>query len=349
MSKVQRTASGKSKNSPAAPAEVGEKARYAKLVEAVADKAPASLRSGIRAAAPAIATIIVGIETATPFVIKFVSIVEEQLEKIPEKIFYSIVGLVICFFGGIFPATIAAFEAWRLCGGAEAVGHLKVMYKQMVKVKTESAKDDKVDEDNDGIADVDQINAAKLLARKTMLAARTIDPVAMNQAITGLWVGWLGVLAVLKIQFAKTMTLGEIIGEKIYGVVSRAEPHLLDLCDDNYDKWIPCLLRWACKAVAMTIAWWIQRIISSFHSAIRGGFMCSKYLVEFLKDRNIINLEEKCGGYADDVVSWGVAFAGLLFQFTFRFGVPFPLNLVTWPLNIVEAFIVWSVAGSSAP
>ena len=28
----------------------------------------------------------------------------------------------MCFFGGIFPATIAAAEAWNLCGGPEADG-----------------------------------------------------------------------------------------------------------------------------------------------------------------------------------------------------------------------------------
>lgn len=345
MANMQRTASGKKKNSvPAATAEVGEKARYAKMVEAAADKAPASLQSGIKAAAPVIATIIIGIEKATPVVIKFVGIVEKKIEMLPPNILYMLVGVIVCFFGGVFPATIAAFEAWRLCGGAEAIGNVKVLYKQLMLVKTEHEKDDKVDEDKDGVADVDQISASKLLGRKAMLAARTIDPVAVNQAVSGIWVGWLGVLAVLKIQFARTMTLGEMIGDKIYGVVSRIEPQLLDLCDDAYDKWIPCILRWASKAVAMTLAWWIQRIISSLHSAIRGGFMCSKYLVEFLKEKNIVNLEEKLGGYADEAVGWGVALAGLLFQFTFRFGVPFPLNLLTWPLNIVEAFIVWSVA-----
>ena len=40
-------------------------------------------------------------------------------------------------------------------------------------------------------------------------------------------------------------------------------------------------------SIAISIAWYVQRIISAFHSAIRGGLMCSRGVLAELNSRGL--------------------------------------------------------------
>ncbi|CAN0532391.1 unnamed protein product, partial [Scytosiphon promiscuus] len=44
-------------------------------------------------------------------------------------------------------------------------------------------------------------------------------------------------------------------------------------------KWIAPMINYFCKFVAMTVAWWIQRFISTVQSAIKGGLLFSRSLM----------------------------------------------------------------------
>jgi len=146
----------------------------------------------------------------------------------------------------------------------------------------------------------------------------------------------------LRHKFAKTVTLGERIGGAIYEPLKRFEPTVEELVPEEYRKWVPVAVRWTCKIFAMSIAWWIQRVISAIHSAIKGGLLFGHYLVEFLHEKKIINFTPE-QAYLDEAIGWGVALAGLLFQFSWGFHLPFPLNLLLLPVQFVEGFITWSV------
>jgi len=254
------------------------------------------------------------------------------------------VGFIICFFGGIFPATIAAYEAWSLCGGKEAVASIKELYREACKVRDVSKEDDQKDEDNNGVADVDEMSGQALLVHKVSLAVKVVDPKTFNSAIGQLWTGWVGVLAVLKIEFAKTVTLAEVIGEKLYLAVQKyAEPVLLGMAGEEYKQWVPVCLKWCCKAMVISIAWWVQRVVSAVHSAIRGGLMCGKGVVNFLHEKGYLKASDE-HTYMDEAIGWMIAAAGLIFQWTMGFRAPFPLNILLLPVSIVEWIIIWSVS-----
>merc|ERR1712062_643137 len=140
------------------------------------------------------------------------------------------------------------------------------------------------------------------------------------------------------------MGLGEAIGSKLYGAAKVVEPMVESHLPKEYEKWVPFLVQWACKAIAVYIAWWIQRILSAVHSAVRGAFLCSRYVVEYLKEERGIDL---AGRFGEEVVPWSLALLGLVFQFAFGFGVPFPLNLFTWPISLVEYFVVYTISVST--
>jgi len=319
---------------------------YTKIVEALATKVPEKAEPFVKQASPILGAVVAAFIVALPHVVQAVTIIQDYVDRMPEKIFYATLGFLMCFFGGFFPATIAAFEAWQLCGGKEALAACRKLFGEFNKIKDASKKDDDIDADQDGVPDVLQIDGKALLQRKMKLAVQTVEPATINEALACIFTGWAGVMAVLKIKFAKTVTLGHMIGEQLYNVVSHSEPLMSSAVPDDYRTWVPVITKWFCKAVAISIAWWIQRVISAFHSAIRGGTMCTQYLLQFAKDKGYISFDIE-DVYIKQATGWGVAALGFLFQLSVGFSVPFPLSLFLWPVSIVEYLIVWSV--SSGP
>jgi len=221
------------------------------------------------------------------------------------------------------------------------------LFGEFNKVKDASKKDDDIDADHDGVPDVLQIEAKALFQRKMKLAVSTVEPATINEALACIFTGWAGVMAVLKIKFAKTVTLGHMIGEQLYKVAGKCEPFMSSAVPDEYHMWVPVMTKWFCKAVAISIAWWIQRVISAFHSAIRGGIMCSRYLLQFAQEKGYLTSFNTEDTHINELVGWSVAALGFCFQLSVGFSVPFPLSMFLWPVSIVEYFIVWSV--SSGP
>lgn len=353
MSMKQRKSTGAAANSKAEPAKAPESAasavnnseaeRYAKLIIGLSDNAPEKARPYIKKAAPIVGMAAVYIRIAIPHIIKFYSMVAEQVAKLPMGLIRALVGFCMCFFGGVFPGTIAAYEAWSLCGGKEAVASAKELYAEFEKVLEANKKDGEEDKDGDGKPDIDSLDPKELVIHKTKLVLQTVDPSKVSKQISLLYTGWIGVLATLKIQFARTITLGVSIGEKLYGPTEHyIQPVVEKLVEEEYQQWVPVVLKWICKVIAVSIAWWIQRIISAFHSCIKGGLIFGRELVHFLHKKGYVKFDID-DTYIDEGIGWGIAVVGLFTQFYFGFGVPFPLNLFFLPVTFVEAFIAWSV------
>jgi len=319
---------------------------YTKIVEALATKVPEKAEPFVKQASPILGAIVAAIIVALPHCVHAATLIQHYVDRMPEQIFYATLGFLMCFFGGFFPATIAAFEAWQLCGGKEALAACKKLWGEFNKIKDASKKDDDIDADHDGVPDVLQIDGKALLARKMKLAVSTVEPATINEALACIFTGWAGVMAVLKIKFAKTVTLGHMIGEQLYHVASQSESLTSSAVPEEYRAWIPVTTKWLCKVVAISIAWWIQRVISAFHSAIRGGAMCTQYLLQFAKEKGYIHFDIE-DLYVKQAAAWIIAALGFLFQLSVGFSVPFPLSIFLWPVSIVEYFIVWSV--SSGP
>lgn len=320
-----------------------EEAEYTKIIIALADKAPEKVKPYIQKAAPFIAKFIFFCVLAAPYVFKAIAKIDEILEKLPIRILRAGLGFGICFFGGVFPLTIAAVEAWKQCGGDQAIASLGKLKEEFVRVAEANKKDDEVDKDGDGKADVLQMTGQELVLHKTKMIFTVVKPDTVSEQLSCLYSGWIGVMATLKIQFAKTIALGAAIGERLYGPAEKfLQPLVLDVCPEEYKHWVPWGIRWGCKSIAVYIAWWVQRIISAFHSAIRGGLLCGKELVNFANEKGWISVTDE-DTYLDEIVGWGLAVLGLLVQFMLGFSVPFPLNLVAWPFYFVEGFIAWSI------
>mmetsp|Transcript_58226 Transcript_58226/g.189799 ORF Transcript_58226/g.189799 Transcript_58226/m.189799 type:complete len:345 (-) Transcript_58226:124-1158(-) len=319
-----------------------ETERIADVIRELSKKVPGQVAPYVKQAAPHLAQAVVLMMVAMPYIVQFCSTVKGFVQAMPEKVVYASLGFAVCFFGGVFPATIAAVEAFQMAGGEEAKQCIKMLYQEAKKVQEANAEDESKDADKNGKADAKEIPPQELILRKAQLVLRTVEPETISHGIVGLYTGWIAVMAVLRHKFAKTVTLGERIGGAIYEPLKRFEPAVEELVPEEYRKWVPVAVRWTCKIFAMSIAWWIQRVISAIHSAIKGGLLFGHYLVEFLHEKKIINFTPE-QAYLDEAIGWGVALAGLLFQFSWGFHLPFPLNLLLLPVQFVEGFITWSV------
>lgn len=64
----------------------------------------------------------------------------------------------------------------------------------------------------------------------------------------------------LRLQFAKTITLGVSIASMLDGPALRyGLPALAHLVPAPYHKWLPTMIRSGCKTVAVAVAWYSAR------------------------------------------------------------------------------------------
>mmetsp|Transcript_39800 Transcript_39800/g.92093 ORF Transcript_39800/g.92093 Transcript_39800/m.92093 type:complete len:333 (-) Transcript_39800:40-1038(-) len=314
-----------------------ETERIVEAIEELAKQFPPNIRNTVRQAAPYLAKAWMYFLTILPYVVRAVREIQTLIEMLPDKILWAVLSFLVCFFGGIFPATIAAAEAWNACGGVEAWEQAKILLNEFMKV-AEATKEEAKEEDKDA----QKLAPQQVVQKKLAIALAVMEPDKVSGSISSIYVGWIGVIGVLRFKFAQTITLGEVIGAKVYKPVSKLEPVLESLIAEEYQKWVPTATRWACKFTAICIGWWIQRVISAFHSAIRGGMIFGEYLVDFLHEKGYLQVEHK-DTYIDEAIGWSIAALGFLTQLALGFQLPLLFKFVLFPVYMLEVFIVWSV------
>lgn len=248
----------------------------------------------------------------------------------------ALLGLVVCFCGGTFVTLIAAAEAYRLTGWKPTFEALSVLRANAEKAIAATKKDD----DAKVAAALSEGDNRK---RKVALALAAVDPEHVSDAVRAVTAGFFAVLAVLRVQFAKAITLGAAIGDALLRPAQKyAEPFVGEALPAELKKWSATIVKVFVKVLSITIAWLLARTITAVHSAIRGGLTFSRGILTFLNERKItsINLEESS---VDEILGGIVAFAGIYTQLNYGFSLPFPLNVLLFPLSFVESILSWIV------
>jgi hypothetical protein len=184
--------------------------------------------------------------------------------KLPQNALLFIYGLVFCFFGGTFPTLFAALQAAEHGGRKAVVDALKDLSDEALIIIEESKKDDMVDKDSDGKSDVQEMSSSQFVTHKTKLVLRKMNPQKIDKAISSMYTVWLSVAAVLSIQFARTISMALSIAAFLKKPCDRfLAPTLNLIIPDEYEKWVPVVLSWIVKGIAMSIAWYIQ--VRTYH------------------------------------------------------------------------------------
>ena len=281
-------------------------------------------------------------------------------------------GSLLCFFGGTFVATIAAAEALNQMGGKQAYADVAHVVSQLSVVKAASDKEDAVDADGDGIGDMDELMVDKpqeWARRKLLLGLTAVDdPQRLSSAVRNLWSSCLAVLATLRLQFARTTAIALGIVEVVSPIAKRLcyEP-LLKVMGTGLVKWADIVIDGVLGIVAISIAWYLQMIVSMYYSALRGGTMFAGALFELVNAMGwatyigwvpFVTLDEEGrldmdDTIIDEVVGYLVAGCGMWFQLSSGFHLPLGVNILLMPVSVFEAYLRLQISsaamGKAAP
>ena len=146
---------------------------------------------------------------------------------------------------------------------------LKVLFDDFKKVQEAHQKDDQDDSNRDGKADVDSLTARKgrWSAKSCCSYVRPIrnkprEPCRRSS-------GFLAVLAPSRSSSPRLLWWA-VPSRRIKTARKKGHGAVPQKSAEDYHKWIRPGLNYACKLVAVSICGPYQRIISAFHSAVRG-------------------------------------------------------------------------------
>jgi hypothetical protein len=304
--------------------------------------------------------------------------------KLPHDAIMAQAGLVYCFAGGYFPTLFAAMSAAQNSG-------MSIIFQALSDLVDEGSKaidaciNDEIpspstsgnapywNEERTTFVPFEELSPHKRFGRKTRIVLATVDPVKINTALGALYATWLGVSAVLEKQFARTISLSLTIAEYMYPIISfLVSPPFRLLIPNDLHRWVPLIVGWGCKALAMSVAWKLQRILSATTSAIAGGFMFSRHLLrmifrrsrmakkdrllrsmklkstsptEIYDDNDVTLMSDDSTTVFDEIIGLAIAGLGLWTQIGngFSFQLPFPLNYIFLPFTIAENWIQWQI------
>jgi len=310
------------------------------------EKTPEWAKKVLTILAPFTTILLQIVDTVGPFATAFFTAAYNFYQVVPTHIVSAVYGLGLCFFGGSFPLAIAACETFRISGGDRVMACCNDLWLDFLAVREANEIDNKKDDDNDGIADVDQVSKKELLTRKVGMVLKAVNPDRIMTALGGLAQACSGVLVILKMKFARTISLAVSISDCMRKPARLLlAPPLARLVPPEYSHWIAPMLDLTCKTIALSIAWFISRVISATHSATLGGLMAARHMMKFATTRGFIELDEQ-DTMLDEIAGWSLAAAGLYFQLSHYMQLPFPLSVVFFPVSLLETFLQWVVTYS---
>lgn len=253
------------------------------------------------------------------------------------EVFKIITGFAMMFFGGFFITTVAVWEAIHQGGQERFATNMKMLGEQFKKLKEANEEDDQLDEDGDGIADVLQITSEQYTMRKIYVALRACDPSIVQEAMHALYTIFIAVAATLRLQFARTISLGASIGDQIgKPYVKHAVPQIEAQVDPDLHKWLEPVGLYICRALGVFIAFQVQRIISTVHTGIKGAKVFVEGLTE-LAERN--GYGYLTAGYFDEALAVVLGVMGIYLQLFAWSTMPFPVKIAFFPAFFLERIL----------
>lgn len=324
-----------------------EAAKWERLVAGASTKAPPAAAKCLQACAPYAGRVVVCCEVCLPAYARVLGVVWNFMNRLPTDWFNVVWGLCLVFFGGFYPLTMAAFEAARQCGGQDTYAAIHDLQVQFINARDADRADNLKDDDGDGVADVEQMSAKDLVKRKSHLILTATDPAVLDRGFQGVLTAWLAVIAALKIQFAQMIALGAAIGGFLVMLLKVPVTQILvHILEEDVHKWIPQCISYVCKAIALIVAWYIQKIISTIYSAMRGGLMVSRSALLILAKRNVVTVNPD-ESYVDEIAGWILAALGIAFQFALGLSPPLIVVIILWPFWISETVLLWAISSET--
>jgi hypothetical protein len=273
---------------------------------------------------------------------------------LPTNIINMIFGVTLCFFGGTYFATFAAVEAAINLGGADLWVHLQTVWDEGSLIGTASLEDDELDLNKNNVRDVDEMSCNELINHKAKVAMIAVkDPARLQQALTCLFNVWIAVIATLQFQFARTVMVSLGIANMLIPMATKlVAPLLANLLGKDLCHWAPTIIDTTIKIIAVSIASFIQAVISAYYSALRGGKLFAVSALNIATERGWMDKFPDClaekpfdpdRSYLDEAIMYPLAGIGFYVQAIHAFGLvlPFPWSLLLAPVTILEWILLF--------
>eukprot|EP00397_Hematodinium_sp_SG-2012_P025693 GEMP01026862.1.p1 GENE.GEMP01026862.1~~GEMP01026862.1.p1 ORF type:complete len:351 (-),score=76.81 GEMP01026862.1:1127-2179(-) len=329
------------------------KAERTKYITLLAENAPTKLQKHIITIAPHLAGFTLIIEFQIfPLLLQIYSLILQYIERAkPYYYKYNLhelgtgfAGLIMCFFGGEFPLIIVAVESFVSTSYKPVMNSLLDLYDQYQKAMDAHKKDDAVDEDEDGVPDVQQITETEYVRRKGLVLVKALDPEKCTKALGTINAAFVMILGALKMTFVRALALGKAVGDVMRKSAHKyVTPKLEEAASADLRKWMPTVVDWTCTIVSISIAFTLQRIISAVHSALRGGMLFTRSLLAYL-DRHGYYAFKESESSLNEILGYSLAAIGFLFQFQSGFSLFFPLSILLFPFTMVEWFLAGMIS-----
>lgn len=221
--------------------------------------------------------ILEGLTVVLPIVITYTQIAYREFSKLPQNAIHFVNGTVFCFFGGSFPTLFAAIQAAEYGGRAKLLGAFSALTEEATIIIEESKKDDDAQDKNK------KEPSSEYVARKTKLVLRKMNPEKFDNAMGSIYSVWLSVAAVLSVEFARTISMALAIADFLKKPLDRfVTPTINMVVPDEYEKWVPIVMSWIAKSIAMSIAWYIQVCILTLIQIVSYPLMIARYSPSFV-------------------------------------------------------------------
>lgn len=298
-----------------------------------------------------IATMI--IDYVGPFYVKLFQLSFRAYCELPVDLLSALAGLGLSFCGGAYCASISAIQAFKMCGWERTKAALIDIYNDGCAIYEAYVADDAKDDDGDGIRDVTRLSANDLLTRKLAVMAMAVkDPDKLNAAVGGLYTSWLAVQAVLRTEFAKTITLGVSIAAMATPYLQKVGvPVLVHVMPPAYHAWIPLIIANTARSIGVGIAWKMQEVVSAVHLALLGGLLFSRSLMRWARTKGYLATSPE-ETVLDEVVGYVVAAVGFWCQITCGFFSArrrYSLLLTSPPLPCLQVALLAALPAQRAP
>ena len=300
------------------------------------DSTPAS--KALVKAAPVLGQAAAALSLVAPFLVAYFAALRDAylavVYLLPWHILELLAGLVVCFFGGEFYALIACYEAYQLCGGADAAAAARTVVEEAQDVVAAAGAQAAGEKD---------ATPRAVVRRNLLLVAKSTHPEALTAAVSKLWMTWMCMLAAMQLKLARTLVLGSSISKALLPVATRhVLPRLEATVPAELHKWNATMLQVMLTGAVLLASSFLSSLVAAAQAALRGGQMAAKHGLEVLAARGTLK------GPVDDklvhTVGLLLAAAGVLAQAAVGFRLPFPLNLVLLPLTLAEMTLRVAVA-----
>jgi hypothetical protein len=257
--------------------------------------------------------------------------------------------LVLIFCGGQFALTIMAIQSFQQAGSTRinmALKELHSAYKdslqklhehpearlvfatkrislyQIISTTLMSLLSDSPEE---------RVKAAYIAS----ICMKCIDPKKVSEALNGMVLGLVAIIATLRSNIARCISVGAMIGVRVCSLLRRyAEKPLYEKYPDNKD-WVDVGLQTASSVVGFVVSLILVRVVTAFNSAAKGAEGLVRVLLDVCHSHGYLRNVRKEDGLVQSLVV-AIIFVGVMVQVKHRFTWPWYLLLPLFPVVLVE-------------